>query len=304
MNDAASAVRRQRLIGIALMCGAVATFSCLDTTGKYLLHSMHPLQVVWVRYTGAFLLALLFLNPVTSPGMLVTRRPWLQVGRSALLLLSTALNFFALQFLQLDEALSILFSTPFIVAILCGPLLGEWVGWRRWVAIGVGFVGVLLVARPGFGGLHPAALLSLGSAVCYSLYSISTRVLARSDSSETTLFYSNLVGALAMLPVVPFVWSTPSSWFIVFLMVIIGAFGSFGHYLLIRGHRLAPASALAPFIYTQLVWTTTLGFLVFGDVPHHWTIVGGLIVVGSGLYLLYRERKVGTAVTDAGIPVE
>jgi len=90
----------------------------------------------------------------------------------------------------------------------------------------------------------------------------------------------------------------------VFLMVIIGAFGSFGHYLLIRGHRLAPASALAPFIYTQLVWTTTLGFLVFGDVPHHWTIVGGLIVVGSGLYLLYRERKVGTAVTDAGIPVE
>ena len=283
------------------MCGAVATFSCLDTTGKYLLHHMHPLQVVWVRYTGAFLLALLFLNPVTRPGMLVTRRPWLQVGRSALLLLSTALNFFALQFLQLDEALSILFSTPFIVAVLCGPLLGEWVGWRRWIAIGVGFLGVLLVARPGFGGLHPAALLSLGSAVCYSLYSISTRVLARSDSSETTLFYSNLVGALAMLPIVPFVWSMPSSWFVIVLMVVIGAFGSFGHYLLIRGHRLAPASVLAPFIYTQLVWTTTLGFLVFGDVPHRWTIVGGLIVVGSGLYLLYRERKVGTAVTDAGI---
>jgi drug/metabolite transporter (DMT)-like permease len=301
LSDAALAARRQRLIGIALMCGAVATFSCLDTTGKYLLHHMHPLQVVWVRYTGAFLLALLFLNPVTRPGMLVTRRPWLQVGRSALLLLSTALNFFALQFLQHDEALSILFSTPFIVAVLCGPLLGEWVGWRRWIAIGVGFLGVLLVARPGFGGLHPAALLSLGSAVCYSLYSISTRVLARSDSSETTLFYSNLVGALAMLPIVPFVWSMPSSWFIILLMVVIGAFGSFGHYLLIRGHRLAPASVLAPFIYTQLVWTTTLGFLVFGDVPHRWTIVGGLIVVGSGLYLLYRERKVGTAVTDAGI---
>jgi drug/metabolite transporter (DMT)-like permease len=301
LSDAALAARRQRLIGIALMCGAVATFSCLDTTGKYLLHHMHPLQVVWVRYTGAFLLALLFLNPVTRPGMLVTRRPWLQVGRSALLLLSTALNFFALQFLQLDEALSILFSTPFIVAVLCGPLLGEWVGWRRWIAIGVGFLGVLLVARPGFGGLHPAALLSLGSAVCYSLYSISTRVLARSDSSETTLFYSNLVGALAMLPIVPFVWSMPSSWFIILLMVVTGAFGSFGHYLLIRGHRLAPASVLAPFIYTQLVWTTTLGFLVFGDVPHRWTIVGGLIVVGSGLYLLYRERKVGTAVTDAGI---
>jgi len=304
LSEAASAARRQRLIGIALMCGAVATFSCLDSTGKYLMHTMHPLQVIWVRYTGAFLLAFLFLNPVTKPGMLVTRRPWLQVGRSALLLGSTALNFFALQYLQLDEALSIMFSTPFMVAILCGPLLGEWVGWRRWIAIGVGFLGVLLVARPGFGGLHPAALLSLGSAVCYSLYSISTRVLARSDSSETTLFYSNLVGALAMLPIVPFVWSTPSSWFIILLMVVIGGFGSFGHYLLIRGHRLAPASVLAPFIYTQLVWTTALGFLVFGDVPHHWTIAGGLIVVGSGLYLLYRERKVGTAVTDAGIAAD
>jgi drug/metabolite transporter (DMT)-like permease len=299
--DPATIARRQRLTGVALMCGAVATFSCLDTTGKYLLHYMHPLQVVWVRYCAAFLLALLFLNPVTKPGIMATGRPWLQITRSALLLGSTALNFFALRFLQLDEALSIMFSTPFMVAVLCGPLLGEWVGWRRWIAIGVGFIGVLLVARPGFGGLHPAALLSLGSAVCNSLYSISTRMLARTDSSETTLFYSNLVGALAMMPIVPFVWTTPSSWFIVLLMVVIGAFGSFGHYLLIRGHRLAPASTLAPFVYTQLVWTTTLGFLVFGDVPHRWTIIGGLIVVASGLYLLYRERKVGTAVTDAGV---
>jgi drug/metabolite transporter (DMT)-like permease len=103
------------------------------------------------------------------------------------------------------------------------------------------------------------------------------------------------VGAVAMLPVIPFVWSTPENAFIVALMVLIGALGSGGHYLLIVGHRLAPASVLAPFIYTQVVWTTTLGFLVFGDVPHRWTIVGGLIVVSSGLYLLNRERKVGKA---------
>lgn len=293
--------RRQRLIGIALMCGAVATFACLDATGKYLLRYMDPLQIVWARYLGAFLLALVFLNPITQPKLMVTTRPLMQVGRSALLLGSTALNFFALRYLQLDEALAILFSTPFMVALLCGPLLGEWVGWRRWTAIGVGFLGVLLVARPGFGGLHPAALLSLGSAVCYSFYSISTRVLARSNSSETTLFYSNLVGAVAMLPVIPFVWTTPESAFVVALMVLIGALGSGGHYLLIRGHRLAPASALAPFIYTQLVWTTTLGFLVFGDVPHRWTIVGGLIVVSSGLYLLNRERKVGKAEPSAPV---
>jgi drug/metabolite transporter (DMT)-like permease len=293
--------RRQRLTGIALMCGAVATFSCLDTTGKYLLRYMDPLQVVWARYFGAFLLALIFLNPITRPRMMTTSRPLMQIGRSALLLASTALNFFALRYLQLDEALAILFSTPFLVAVLCVPLLGEWVGWRRWTAISVGFLGVLLVARPGFGGLHPAALLTLGSAVCYALYVISTRVLARSDSTETTLFYSNLVGAVAMLPVIPFVWTTPNSAFVVALMVLIGALGSGGHYLLIRGHRLAPASTLAPFIYTQMVWTTALGFLVFGDVPHRWTIVGGLIVVSSGLYLLNRERKLGKAEPSAPV---
>ena len=202
------------------MCAAVATFSCLDATGKYLLRYMDPLQVVWARYFGAFLLALIFLNPITTPKLLTTTRPIMQLGRSTLLLVSTALNFFALRYLQLDEALAILFSTPFLVALLCGPLLGEWVGWRRWTAISVGFLGVLLVARPGFGGLHPAALLSLGSAVCYSLYVISTRVLARSDSSETTLFYSNLVGAVAMLPVIPFVWTPPDNAFVMALMVL------------------------------------------------------------------------------------
>ena len=283
------------------MCSAVAAFSGIDASGKYLMQFMDPIQVVWARYTGAFVLALFFLNPVSTPGMLVTRRPWLQVGRSALLLLSTALNFSALQFMQLDEVLSIMFATPFIVAVLSGPLLGEWVGWRRWVAICVGFLGVLLVVRPGYGGFHPAALLAVGSAICYAFYVISTRVLSKSDSSATTLFYSNLVGVSAMLPIVPFFWTTPPSLFVIGIMVVIGAFGSIGHYLLIRGHRLAPASTLAPFIYTQMVWTATLGFLVFGDVPHFWTIVGGLIVVASGLYLLNRERKVGTAVTGGGV---
>jgi drug/metabolite transporter (DMT)-like permease len=300
LNDAFHQ-RRQRLIGIALMCGAVAMFACLDATGKYLLRYMDPLQVVWARYLGAFLLALIFLNPITRPKIMLTARPYMQVGRSALLLVSTALNFFALRYLQLDEALAILFSTPFLVALLCGPLLGEWVGWRRWTAIAVGFLGVLLVARPGFGGIHPAALLSLGGAVCYAFYAISTRVLARTDSNETTLFYSNLVGAVAMLPIIPFVWTAPASALVVVLMVLTGAFGSAGHYLLICAHRLAPASALAPFIYTQLVWTTTFGFLVFGDIPHRWTIVGGLVVVSSGLYLLNRERKVGKAEPSAPV---
>ncbi len=124
---------------------------------------------------------------------------------------------------------------------------------------------------------------------CYAFYVISTRILSRTDSSETTQFYTNLVGAVGMTAVLPFVWTTPDSMLTAGLMVLIGALGGGGHFLLIMAHRLAPASTLAPFIYTQMIWTTALGFLVFGDVPHYWTAVGGTIVICSGLYLLHRE---------------
>ena len=140
-----------------------------------------------------------------------------------LLLGSTVFNFMAFRYLQLDEALAILFSTPFLVAILAGPILGEWVGWRRWIAIMVGFAGVLVVVRPGMGGLQWAALLSLGSAFCYAGYSITTRMLSTTDSSQTTLFYANLFGFVVMLPVLPFVWTTPPSW------IDMGADGGGGH---------------------------------------------------------------------------
>ena len=285
--------RRQRLTGIALMCGALACFACLDTMAKFLNHYMDTVQVVWARYTGAFLMAVAISNPITRPALMVTKRPLLQVGRSVLLLGSTMFNFFALRYLQLDQAMAIVFSTPFFVAILSGPVLGEWVGWRRWTAICIGFVGVLLVARPGFGGIHPAALISLAAAVCYAAYSIATRMLSRTDSNETTLFYSNLVGAVAMLPAVPFVWTTPSDPIVITVMVVCGAFGTVGHYLLIMAHRLAPPAVLAPFIYTQIVWAILLGFFVFADVPNRWTLAGAAVVVASGLYMLYRERMVG-----------
>ncbi|MBX9841116.1 MAG: DMT family transporter [Xanthobacteraceae bacterium] len=292
MTDPAHEQRRQRLIGIGLMCGAVADFAVLDAMAKYLGTHMDTLQVVAVRYASAFLLTFLISNPILRPGLLRTGKPLLQVGRSALLLGSTVFNFMAFRYLQLDEALAILFSTPFMVAILAGPMLGEWVGLRRWLAIGVGFVGVLVVVRPGMGGLLWAALLSFGSAVCYAFYSIATRMLARTDSSETTLFYSNMLGAAIMLPILPFVWSPPRSLLDGILMVALGAFGAFGHFLLISAHRHAPASVLSPFMYTQLLWATTAGYLVFGDVPSRWTLAGAAIVVGSGLYLLHRERKV------------
>jgi drug/metabolite transporter (DMT)-like permease len=284
--------QRQRLKGIALMCGAVLLFAGNDAAAKYLNAYMPTLEVVWARYACAFLLGFAMSNPITRPQLLRTNRPWMQVGRSALLLVSTSLNFVALRYLQLDEAISIIFSTPFLVAVMGGPLLGEWIGWRRWTAIMVGFGGVLLVTRPGAGGIHPAALLSFGSAICYSLYSILTRVLAASDSSETTLFYSNLVGAVATTAILPWVWTPPQNLIVVAAMISMGLFSGFGHYLLIIGHRLAPAAVLAPFIYTEIVWMIALGYVLFGDVPNRWTLAGAAVVVGSGLYLVYRERKV------------
>jgi len=281
---------RSRLSGIALMCGAVGCFAFLDATAKYLGRHMDVIEVVWARYTFGFLLALLWSNPLTRPGLMRTTRPALQIGRSALLLGSTMLNFFALRYLQLDQALTITFSTPLLVAALSGPVLGEWVGPRRWAAIGVGFLGVLVVTRPGFSAVPPAAALSAGGALCYAAYALSTRVLARTDSNQTTLFYSNLVGAVVMLPAVVAVWTPPESLTIVVLMLATGALASIGHFLLIAAHRLAPASVLSPFIYSQLAWTVGLGYVVFGDVPNRRTMAGAAVVIASGLYLLHRER--------------
>jgi drug/metabolite transporter (DMT)-like permease len=280
------------------MCGAVALFACLDTTAKYLNTQMDSLEIVWARYTSAFVLTLFVSNPLTHPDLLRTRRPKLQVTRSILLVLSTALNFVALRWLQLDEALSIIFTFPFIVAIISGPMLGEWLGWRRWSAIGFGFAGVLLITRPGLGGMHPAALLSLAATVCYSFYAVITRIVSRLDSNQTSLFYANFIGALVVLPVIPFVWQPPANWVIAVMLTMTGVLGSTGHFFLIAGHKLAPASVLSPFIYTQLIWVVILGYLVFDHVPTGWTIAGAAMVIGSGLYLLYRERQIGKSTTS------
>ena len=275
------------------MCGAVLLFAILDAMAKYAGTRMELLQVVAMRFISAFFIALIFSNPLTRPGLFRTAQPKLQFVRGLFLISTTICNFLAFRYLQLDEALAILFSTPFLVAIMAGPLLGEWVGWRRWSAICVGFVGVLVVIRPGIGGgMQWAALFSVAAAIFYSAYGIATRMVSRTDSSETTLFYGNLVGLVLMAPVLPFVWTQPPSVFDFALLLGLGVFGSAGHYLLIAAHRRAPASVLSPFIYTQLLWATTLGFLVFGDVPTQWTLIGSGIVVASGLYLIHRERKV------------
>ncbi|WP_296572184.1 DMT family transporter [Phreatobacter sp.] len=287
-----AAAARARLKGIGLMCAALACFACLDALAKWLGTHMDPMQVVWARYTAALCMILIIFNPLRHPGVFVTRRPWIQAIRSALLFGSTAVNFIALQYLQLDQTVAIMFATPFIVAILSGPFLGEWIGLRRWIAVVVGFLGVLVVTQPWSGSLHWAMLLTFAGTCVYALYNILTRMLAGHDSAATTSIYSVAFGAAVATVIVPFIWTAPTSLAVVLAMIAIGAFGAFGHWLLIVAHGYAAPGILAPFIYTQIVWMTALGWLVFAQVPAANTLAGAAIVIASGLYLLYRERVV------------
>ena len=179
----------------------------------------------------------------------------------------------------------------FLVVVLAG--LGNVRQTLLWsLALGIGFAGVVIVIRPGTELFQWASLLVVVSSTAYALYQILTRRIAGTDSPETSAIYSSTVGGFGLILILPFVWQTPQSWWQALLLVAIGAMASIGHFMLISAHKLTPASVLSPFMYTQLVWATTLGFLVFGDVPTEWTLLGAAIVVASGLYLIYRERKV------------
>lgn len=280
------------LTGIALMCVALAFFSVLDTTAKYMatVVQLPVTQVVWLRFLSQFLLILLVVGVMAVPRLLTTRRLKHQLFRSCLMLASTVMNFMALRHLRLDQTQTIYFLAPFVVTLLAGPFLGEWVGWRRMVAIVVGFSGILVVVRPGFATFEPAMLLSLGSMFAYAIFMLLTRYLSSYDPPEVTLFYSLLAGTYFMAPFAIVDWVWPSSWQVWLLLASLGFWGGLGHYIFIIAYRHAPASTLAPFIYLGLITHTAGGYVVFGQVPDRWTLAGASIVIASGIYLLHRER--------------
>lgn len=293
---------------IALMCLASALFACLDTTAKYLVVTtpLPVVEVVWVRYLGQFVAMIAVLGLVAVPQLAATQRLGAQLFRSCLLLASTACNFLALRHLRLDQTTTIGFLTPLMVALLAGPLLGEWVGWRRAVAIAVGFGGILIALRPGASTLHPAFLFAFGSMAAYALFSLITRYLAAYDRPEVTLFYSLAAGTLAVAPLAIADWVWPADWQTWALLSSTGVYGGLGHYLFILAHRYAPASRVVPFMYVTLLTHSAGGFLVFGQVPDAWTLGGAVIVILSGLYLFHRERITAraeaVAITSAATP--
>jgi drug/metabolite transporter (DMT)-like permease len=277
------------ITGILMIIGTVLCFACMDATAKWLGRSIPPVQVVAVRYIGSVIFASLLLNPWRAPKVMRTRRPRLQCLRSAFLLLSTTCSYVAVQYLPLTDMTTLTFASPLMVPLFAGPFLGEKIGPRRVAAIVVGFIGVLVVTRPVGHAFHAAALLVLLGALVNAFYSIATRKLAGQDAPETTMFYTGIVGAAVMLPVLPFVWETPPEPRVWGMMAAIGALGALAHWLLILAHKHAPASILAPFYYTQLIGAVAIGAVVFGELPDRWTLIGAGIIVASGLYVLYRE---------------
>jgi drug/metabolite transporter (DMT)-like permease len=286
---------------IGLMCLTCALFACLDSTGKYLVTTtdLPVLQVVWMRFLGQLAAMLALLGLVAVPDLVRTRRLGLQVVRSFILLGSTAFNFLALRHLRLDQTTTIGFLAPLATAILAGPLLGEWISWRRGIAILIGFVGALIAIRPGFATVHPAVLWAFGTMLCMAFFGIVTRYLAAFDRSEVTLFYSLLAGTLLVAPFALADWVWPADGLAWLLLISMGLYGGLGHYAFIVAHRYAPASALAPFLYVSLLTHSTAGFLVFGQTPDRWTLAGAAVVIATGLYLLHREHVTARAAAVA-----
>jgi drug/metabolite transporter (DMT)-like permease len=278
------------MLAIALMCGAMLLFTGLDTSSKWLGRRLPVSEVVWARYMGATVFALIAARPWSRPSALASKRPGLQALRSLLLLGSTAFGVISLRSLQLAETATISFLLPIFVALTAGPLLGERVGRERMVAIVVGFVGVLIATRPGTNAFQPAVLIAVAGVVCNAGYFLATRKLAGVDPPEATLVWTQFAGVALTTPMLAWTWTAPLTDQVWVVMAGLGVFGAAGHGLVILAHKHAPAPALTPFSYTQLLWMIVSGFVVFGDVPPTATLVGAALVVACGAWLALRER--------------
>ncbi len=269
---------------------AVLLFPFMNAMVKLLREDFDPAMIIWARYVSHFLLMLLLFLPRQGWALLKSSQPRIQTGRSILLLTATVSYFTALGHVPLATAAIIGFTSPFVVTALSTPILGEQVGWRRWGAVLIGFIGAVIVIRPGTGALHPLAGLVLITACCYGLYQIYTRKISASDSASTTITYTALVGAIVSSIAVPFFWQTPQTLQQVVLLSVAGMVGGLGHYFVVKAFQYAQASLLAPVAYGQIVGATLLGFVVFGELPDAWTWLGTSVIIGCGLYIGYRER--------------
>jgi drug/metabolite transporter (DMT)-like permease len=279
-------------LGIVLMLGALFLFVMMDSAIKATVQSLPVLQVLWARFLFHMLIVSAALRLVGRRLPPRTGAPRLQVVRS--LCLAAANLFFtaALVHVPLAECVAIGFVSPLMVTLLAARMLKERVGWQRWTGILVGFAGVLVIIRPGAGVTHPAALYVVATAAVFAVYSVLTRRLAGIDDAFTTIFHTGVAATIVTSFVVPFVWVWPTAteWA---LLILLGMLGGLGHFLLILAYQRAQASVLAPFAYTQIVWATLAGFVLFGELPDAVALAGALVVAAGGLFVLWAETRGG-----------
>jgi drug/metabolite transporter (DMT)-like permease len=275
--------------GIALILASTVFLGTSDVTAKYLSATLPSIEIAWIRF---FVFALI-MSPAMLPGSplfaLQTRRPGLQLLRGAALLGSSLFFISGLRFLPIAEASATGFVSPLFVTALSIIFLSEKVGLRRWIATAVGLVGVIIILRPGSGAFHPAAFFPIVSALAWAGTLIMTRMMSGSERASTIMTYSSIAGVGILTALVPFVWVTPS-WHDILFGIFIGVASTVGQWIVVLAFRYADASVLAPFSYTQLMWVSILGFLIFGEVPDIWTVTGAAFIVASGLYTAHRER--------------
>jgi drug/metabolite transporter (DMT)-like permease len=275
--------------GIALILLSTVFLGTSDATSKYLSSTLPSIEIAWIR----FLVFVLIMVPAMLPGTplyaLHSRRPSLQLMRAMALLASSLLFISGLRFLPIAEASATSFVSPLFVTALSIFLLGEDVGLRRWVATAVGLIGVLIILRPGSSAFHPAAFFPIVSAFAWACTLIMTRMMSGRERTVTTMTWSSVAGLCILSALVPLVWVAPS-WHDVLFGILIGVASTAGQWIVVLAFRYADASVLAPFSYTQLLWVSLLGFLIFGEVPDVWTVCGAAIIVASGLYTAHREH--------------
>lgn len=269
------------------MIVAIFFFSLLDSIAKQLATAHHPLQVVWARYFTQSLYAFIIFAPSLTR-LLRTQRLGLQITRSVFLFLATMSFFTALKFLDFASVVAIFEVAPLFITVTAFFVLREHVGPRRWIGVGVGLIGALIIIRPGTSVFSIYALLPVAAAAFFAAYAISTRFLSNGESPWTSFLYTALFGTVASCAIVPLVWTTPTL-FNTGLMSLMGVFGGIGHYLLIRAFTTVEASFLAPFSYFGLAFSACWGLLFFAEVPDAATITGAAIIVSAGIYVWYRE---------------
>jgi drug/metabolite transporter (DMT)-like permease len=278
------------------MCAGVSLFPFMNAAVK-LLGARYPAnEIVWARFTGHLIVMLLVFLPQYGSQLFATRRPAVQIGRGLLMLVGNTLFVIAIAHVPLATASAIGFTAPLIVTALAGPLLREHVGIRRWSAVLIGFAGALVIIRPGSGlpggaFSNPMLLLLLLGSATHALYLIATRWIGRYDDPSTSIVFSALIGSLVMTLALPFSFVWPRDPFDVAMLCGLGLIGAAGHYLVIRAFRDGPAAVIAPLSYVELIGTATLGYLIFDNFPDLWTWTGAAVIIASGIYIAFRERR-------------